>query len=131
MKVNRRVWAGVVMTALVTLFLLYDGVQSLLLPAALAQEMHATGWERWSGPVVGGIAIGSAVIYAVPRTAVLGAILITGFLGGAISTHLRVGEIGSSPQLVCLLIGCFTWAGLWCRYPALRLLIPVSPLQNA
>lgn len=119
-------WAGLALTGLVTLFLLADGVTSLVLPRSLAEEMTATGWPLWTGPVVGAIAILAALVYAVPRTAVLGAILVTGFLGGAISAHLRLGDLGSPPQLVCLAAGVAAWAGLWFRNTQVRALLPLG-----
>ena len=59
-------------------------------------------------------------------TATLGAILITGFFGGAICTHFRLGEIGSPPQLICLALGVITWVGLYLRNPTVRKLLPLS-----
>ena len=67
-----------------------------------------------------------AILYAIPRTAVLGAILTTGFLGGAICTHFRLGEIGSPPQLISLLLGVMTWGGLYLRDSRIRTLLPLS-----
>ena len=66
-----------------------------------------------------------AILYAVPRTAVLGAILVAGFFGGAICTHFRVGELGSPAELVATAIGIIAWAGLWLRNPRLRELLPL------
>jgi hypothetical protein len=78
-------------------------------------EMEATGFPQNLLLPVGLIMLGCAVIYAVPRTATFGAILVTGVLGGAICTHFRLGEIGSPPQLICLTLGVLTWGGLWLR----------------
>ena len=65
------------------------------------------------------------ILYAIPRTAMLGAILLTGFLGGAICTHFRLGEIGSPPQLICLALGILVWAGLYLRDTRVRDLLPL------
>jgi len=65
---------------------------------------------------------------AIPRTAFLGAVAITGFVGGAIATHLRLGEIGSPPQLICAAIGIVAWAGLWLRRAEVRRLAPFAPI---
>ena len=64
------------------------------------------------------------VLYAVPQTAVLGAILLTGFLGGAVATHVRVGSPLFSHILFGLYMGLFAWGGLWLRDPRLRALLP-------
>jgi hypothetical protein len=66
-----------------------------------------------------------AVTYAIPRTAMLGAILITGFFGGAICVHVRIGEIGSLPQIICLLLAAMAWGGLYLRDTRVRALIPL------
>ena len=61
----------------------------------------------------------------IPRTSVLGAILVTGFLGGAICAHVRIGELGSPPEIVSLLLGALTWGGLYTRDPRIRNLLPL------
>ena len=65
--------------------------------------------------VVGPIILACAILYAIPATAVLGAILVTGFLGGAVCAHVRIGELGSPPELISLLLGALTWGGLYAR----------------
>lgn len=114
------------MSALVVLVLLADAAVSLFAPQMLAADMAATGFPTDLGPVLAGVMLVCAVAYAVPKTAMLGAILITGFLGGAICTHLRIGEIGSPPQIVCLLLGLLTWGGLYLRDARIRALLPLQ-----
>jgi hypothetical protein len=75
--------------------------------------------------VVGPIILACAILYAIPGTAVLGAILVTGFLGGAICAHVRVGELGSRPELISLLLAALTWGGLYARNPRIRALLPL------
>jgi hypothetical protein len=65
-----------------------------------------------------------AILYAIPATAVLGAILVTGFLGGAICAHVRIGELGSPPEIIALLLGAMTWGGLYARDPRFRAILP-------
>ena len=65
------------------------------------------------------------MLLAIPQTSVLGAILVTGFLGGAIASHVRIGEYGSAEQIFCLLLGLATWGGLHLRDPRLRELLPL------
>ncbi|MEP9402372.1 DoxX family protein [Sphingomonas sp. VNH70] len=106
---------GQLLSGLVVLTLFADGAVQLFQPSLVAAEMASSGWPVELAPVIGGIAILCALLYALPQTAVLGAILIAGFTGGAIATHLRLGEIGSGPQLLCITIGVAAWAGLWLR----------------
>lgn len=68
--------------------------------------------------------LGCTLVYAVPRSATLGAILLTGFLGGAIAMHFRIGEIGTVPQVICFILGAMAWAGFYLRDPRLRELLP-------
>ena len=109
------IWLGRLASAIVVLFLLADAAVSIFKPDMMRGEMEATGFPANLLLPVGLIMLGCAVIYAVPRTATFGAILVTGFLGGAICTHFRLGEIGSPPQLICLTLGVLTWGGLWLR----------------
>lgn len=119
-------WIGRLISAFVVLVLLADAASMLFMPATLTAEMESTGFAPGSLTPLGILVVVCAMLYALPRTAVLGAILVTGFLGGAICTHFRIGEIGSPPQLVCLALGLLTWGGLYLRSPALRRLLPVS-----
>jgi hypothetical protein len=74
--------------------------------------------------MLGAILALALALYVYPRTAVLGAILITGYLGGAVAVHTRVGSPLLSHTLFGVYLGVIVWAALWCRYPALRALIP-------
>jgi len=113
-------WAGRLLSALVVLALLADGAVALFAPAMLKADMDATGFAADSARSIGMIALVCAMLYALPRTTALGAILITGFLGGAICTHFRLGEVGSPPQLACLALGVMTWGGLYLRNAQVR-----------
>lgn len=119
-------YPGLALSALVTLFLIADGVTSLITPPSLAAEMTAGGWPLWTAHVTGTIALVAALLYGLPRTAPLGALLVTGFLGGAIAAHLRLGEIGSPPQLICLVAGIAAWSGLYLRDARVRALLPLA-----
>jgi hypothetical protein len=66
-----------------------------------------------------------AILYAIPATSVLGAILVTGFLGGAICAHVRIAELGSPPELISLLLGVMTWGGLYARDARIRAILPL------
>ena len=85
------------------------------------------GWPAGTARELGVILAVCTVLYAYPRTAILGAILLTGYLGGAVATHLRVGNPVFSHTLFGVYIGVMAWAGLWLRDPRLRALLPFSP----
>jgi hypothetical protein len=119
-------WAGWVLTAIVALALFADGAVDLIAPGMVSAEMETTGFPASQAPLLGIIILVCALLYVFPRTAVLGAILVTGFLGGAICTHFRLGEIASPPQLICVLLGLMTWGGLYLRDSRIRALLPFS-----
>ena len=95
------IWVGRLASAIVVVFLLADAAVSIFKPEMMRGEMEVTGFPPNLSLPVGLIMLGCAVIYPVLRTATFGAILVTEFLGGAICTHFRLGEIGSPPQLIC------------------------------
>jgi hypothetical protein len=101
-----------------------DAAVDLFYPRLVQTEMVATGFQEGQVHLVGAIILVCAALYAIPRTSVFGAILMTGFLGGAICTHFRVGEIATAPQLVSLLLGGGAWGALYLRYPRVRTLLP-------
>ena len=123
-------WTGRILGALVVLALLADAGVSLFAPHLLAKNMQETGFPTELSPVVGAILAVCTVLYAIPRTSVLGAILMTGFLGGAICTHLRLGEMGSPPQIASVLLGIAAWASLCLRNGAVRALLPLTGQQR-
>ena len=118
-------WAGRIVSALVVVILLADAAANLFAPELLKAEMSASGFPVELAPVLAVLMLLCAAVYAYPRTSVLGAILVTGFFGGAVSLHLRMGEIGSPPQLVSLLIGILAWAGLFLRDANVRAILPL------
>jgi hypothetical protein len=101
---------------------------NLFAPHLLKAEMAAVGFPADLAPLLAMLMLLCAAAYAYPPTSVLGAILVTGFFGGAICLHLRIGEIGSPPQLVCLAIGLMAWAGLFLRDANVRAVLPVRRL---
>jgi hypothetical protein len=120
---KRALWIGRGLLGLVVLVLAMDAVLQFLSPAFMVATMQASGFAADAGPRLAVITGLCAVLLALPRTALLGAILVTGFLGGAIAVHFRLGEVGSPPQLVCLLLGVATWVGLGLVHAPLRALI--------
>lgn len=121
---HRAQWAGRIMSALVVIVLVVDGATQLFAPLQIASMLQETGFAMELTRVVGPIILACAILYAIPSTAVLGAILVTGFLGGAICAHVRIGELGSPPEIISLLLGALTWGGLYLRDPRIRALLP-------
>ncbi|RUU90756.1 DoxX family protein [Mesorhizobium sp. M7A.F.Ca.MR.176.00.0.0] len=125
MTLHRALWAGRIMSAFVVIALMADGTVQLFAPARVASMLQETGFAMDLTRVVGPIILACAILYAIPVTAVLGAILVTGFLGGAICAHLRIGELGSPPEIISLLLGAMTWGGLYLRDPRIRAILPL------
>lgn len=114
-------WISYVMSALPVLMLTFSGVMKLMNPPGLADGFNKLGIPVSLALGLGILELACTLIYVIPRTAVLGAILLTGYLGGAILTHLRVGD----PFLAPVLPGVLLWGGLYLRDPRLRALIPL------
>jgi DoxX-like family len=125
MTLHRALWAGRIMSGIVVIALVADGAVQLFAPAQLASMSQETGFAMDLTRVVGAIVLTCAILYAIPATAVLGAILVTGFLGGAICAHVRIGELGSPPEIISLLLGVLTWGGLYARDPRIRAILPL------
>ena len=101
--------------------LLFSAAMKFAKPPAVVEGFTHLGWPERLTLALGILELVCTVLYAIPRTAVLGAILLTGYLGGAIATHVRIGE-----QFVMIVIlGVAIWAGLFLRDPRLRALIPL------
>jgi hypothetical protein len=122
---NRALWPGRIMSALVVIALVADGAIQLFAPAQIASMLQETGFAMDLTRIVGPVILACAILYAIPATAVLGAILVTGFLGGAICTHVRIGELGSPPEIISLLMGAMTWGGLYARDARIRAILPL------
>jgi hypothetical protein len=117
-----QLWAGRVLSALPVLLLLLSASMKLLHPPMVVETfVGKLGYPANVLPALAALELFCAVVYAVPRTAVLGAVLLTGYLGGAVATHVRVGEAFVAP----LLLGVLVWAGLYLRDERIRALLPL------
>jgi hypothetical protein len=114
-----------VMTTLAVLFLTFDTVIKLLRLAPAVQGTVALGYPEHAVAVIGAIELVCLVLYLVPRTAVLGAVVFTGYLGGAVATHLRIGNPLLSHTLFPIYVAALLWGGLYLRDPRLRALMPL------
>lgn len=119
-------WISYGLSALVVLFLLADAAVSIIAPHLLADVQAKVGFPSDLSPLLGGIMLLCALLFAVPRTATIGAILITAFAGGAICTHVRIGEIGSPPQVIAFALAAVAWLSLWIRDASVRAALGVS-----
>lgn len=108
-------WMSFGLSALVVLFLLADAGVSIFAPHLLADVQAKVGFPSELSPLLGGIMLLCALLFAIPRTGTIGAILITAFMGGAICTHVRIGEIGSPPQFISFALAALAWLSLWLR----------------
>jgi hypothetical protein len=125
LTLRRALWVGRILSALVVIALLADGTIQLFAPTQIASMLQETGFAMDLTRVVGPILLACAILYAIPATSVLGAILVTGFLGGAICAHVRIGELGSPPEIISLLLGAMTWGGLYASNSRIRAILPL------
>lgn len=126
---RKAIWTGRALSGLAVLFLLFDAVVKLLGHPAAVEGTTRLGYPASVLFGLGVLQVVCLVLYLVPRTSVLGAILWTGYLGGAVATHVRVGNPLFSHILFPIYIGALLWAGLWLRDARLRALIPVRALR--
>jgi len=120
-------WTGRILTGLSVLFLLFDAIFKLLRPTppAVVEALNKVGYPPSIAVTLGLLLLACVVVYVIPRTAVLGAILLTGYLGGAVATHVRIGDPLFSHIFFPVYMGLFVWGGLYFRDERLRALIPV------
>ena len=118
---KKMIWAGRIMSALPVLMLLLSGVMKLVKPASVVEGFVRLGYPESLALGIGIVELACAALYVVPRTSVLGAILLTAYLGGATATHVRIGE----PFFMPILLGVLVWGGLFLRDERLRALLPL------
>jgi hypothetical protein len=120
-----RLWTGRIMSALPALFLFVDAAGKLVKPAPVVEGTVQLGYPESVLLGLGIVLLACTVLYVIPRTAILGAILLTGYLGGAVATHVRVGSPLFSHILFPVYLGVLIWGGLYLRDERLRALIPL------
>lgn len=121
-------WIGWLLSAASMSILLMSARWKLTFDPWYVQEWGRIGWETGALPRIALVQLTCVVLYLVPQTAVLGAILLTGYLGGAISQYVRIGEL--YPPLVPFTTALFAWAGLFLREERLRMLLPFRRKQG-
>jgi hypothetical protein len=122
---KKGVWVGRVLSGLVVLFLIPDGVVKFIRPAPVLEAFAHVGWPVSLANTLGILLLSCVALYAIPRTSILGAILLTGYLGGAVATHLRAGDPLFSHVLFPTYLGTLLWLGLYLREERLRVLVPL------
>jgi len=122
---KKGVWAGRILSGLVVVFLIPDGIFKFLKPAPVLEAFAHVGWSVSLANTLGILLLTCTALYAFPRTSILGAILLTGYLGGAVATNLRAGDPLFSHVLFPTYLGTLLWLGLYLRDGRLRVLIPL------
>jgi DoxX-like family len=122
------VWTGRALSGLVILFLVVDAAMKIAALPIVAETAMTIGWTVDPGfwRAMGLLLLAITALYAWPRTAVLGAILLTGYLGGAVATNVRIGNPFFSHTLFGVYLGVALWVGLWLRDARLRSCLPVG-----
>lgn len=120
------IWTGRVLSAIPVLFLLFDGAAKVMRLAPVLEGTAKLGYPLSTVVPLGFTLLVCTLLYAVPRTAMLGAILLTGYLGGAVATHVRVGDPLFSHALFPTYVGAMVWGGLFLREARLRALLPFT-----
>ena len=120
-----KLWTSYVMSGLIILFMLFDSIMKFVKPPEVIEGAAALGFGEQHLPVIGALGLISTLLYAFPRTSILGAILLTGYFGGAVATHLRLNNPLFSHTLFTVYFGILVWGGLWLRNTKLRELMPL------
>ena len=123
---NKALWTGRILSGLVVAFLLLDGAIKLIPLDIVVQTSQELGIPAHFARTLGVLTLAGTVLYAMPRTSVLGAILLTGYLGGAIYAHVLAGSPLLTHTLFGIYLGVLIWGGLWLRDDRVRTLIPFA-----
>ena len=118
-------WSGRIVSAATALFLFVDGAMKLVKPAVVVKTTRELGYPEADITGLGVVLLVSTLLYVLPRTSVLGAILLTGYLGGALASQVRA-EAGWFNVVFAFVFGCLVWLGLWLRDPRVRALVPLG-----
>lgn len=120
-----RLWTGRIVAGIIAAFMLLDAAMKFANPAPVRDAFARTGWPVHLAPVLGAILLASTILWLVPRTSILGAILLTAYLGGAVATNLRLENPLFTNTLFPVYFGVLLWGSLWLRDPRITALIPL------
>lgn len=129
-KNPRRPWGGYILSGIAILFLLFDSIVKVLKLDIAVEGTVELGYPQSTVVGIGLTALICTIVYTIPRTAVLGAVLLSGYLGGAIATHVRLGNPLFSHVLFPVYLALLIWGGLYLRDRSIRLLLPVKRRQE-
>jgi DoxX-like family len=124
-------WTGRIISGVAVLFLTFDSVIKFLKPAPVVEAFAHLGLPLDLAVVIGVLLLLCTALYVIPRTSILGAILLTGYLGGAVATHLRSGDPLFSHVLFPVYFGALLWLGLYLRDTRLRALVPLCEARQS
>lgn len=124
-----RLWTGRVIAGIITAFMLFDAIFKFINPAPVREAFARTGWPVHLSPVLGAILLISTIFFVIPRSAILGAILLTAYLGGAVAANLRLEDPLFSHTLFPVYFGVLMWGSLWLRDSRISALIPLRSHQ--
>lgn len=116
-------WTGTVITALSALFMLFSASGKFLKPEGIEASVEPLGWRIDQLTALGIVEVACVVLYLIPQTSVFGAVLLTAYLGGATTTHARIGD----PYFFPIIMGILVWVGLYLREPRLW---PLAPFRK-
>jgi len=119
-----RLWTGRIISTLVVLFLLFDGISKVVKEHHVLQAAAELGYSAESMVGIGALLLACTALYLIPRTSVLGAILLTGYLGGAVASQVRIGH-PLFESIFPVIFGVLVWAGLYLRETRLGTLVPL------
>ncbi len=120
-------WTARILGGIAILFLLFDAVIKILMVPAVVEGSELLGYPPESMYGIGLTLLACVILYSIPRTSVLGAVLLTGYLGGAVATHVRVGNPLFSHTLFPIYVAAFAWGALYLRDPRVRQLVQGRP----
>ena len=120
-----RKWTSYILSGIVILFMLFDSIMKFVQPPEVVQGTMDLGYEEHHIVILGTLGLITTLLYIIPQTSVLGAILLTGYFGGAMATHVRLDNPLFTHVLFTVYLGIFAWGGLLLRNETLRKLFPV------
>jgi hypothetical protein len=127
---RKQIWTGRILLAIPVLFLAFDGTGKLMQPVEVVEGTLRLGYAQSSITIIGILELSSLVLFCIPRTSILGALFLTAFLGGAVATHIRIGDPLFSHILFPTYIALLMWSGLFMIDRRLRLLLPFRTPQT-